>query len=53
GLNPLWIFISVLMGAQIAGLLGVVVAVPLAGTIKDTVDLMKNTPNQLSVISDQ
>ncbi len=50
GLNPLWIFISVLMGAQIAGLLGVVLAVPLAGTIKDTVDLMKNTP---SVISDQ
>lgn len=37
GLNPLWIFIAVLMGAQIAGLLGVVVAVPIAGIFKDTI----------------
>ncbi|MBV8886143.1 MAG: AI-2E family transporter, partial [Chroococcidiopsidaceae cyanobacterium CP_BM_RX_35] len=30
GLNPIWIFIALLMGAEIAGFLGVVVAVPIA-----------------------
>jgi predicted PurR-regulated permease PerM len=41
GLNPIWIFISILMGAQIAGLLGIVVAVPIAGTFKDTIDTIR------------
>ncbi len=41
GLNPIWIFIAILMGAQIAGLLGVVVAVPIAGTIKSTIDAIR------------
>jgi len=34
GLNPVWILISVLTGARIGGLLGVVVAVPSAVVIK-------------------
>lgn len=38
GLNPIWIFIALLMGLQIAGFLGVIVAVPIAGTIKGTID---------------
>ena len=38
GLNPIWIFIALLMGAEIAGLLGVIVAVPIAGTIKGTIE---------------
>jgi predicted PurR-regulated permease PerM len=42
GLNPIWIFISILMGYEIAGLLGTLVAVPIAGTIKGTFDVMKN-----------
>ncbi|MBK1988443.1 AI-2E family transporter [Sphaerospermopsis aphanizomenoides BCCUSP55] len=42
GLNPLWIFISILMGFEIAGLLGTLVAVPVAGTIKGTFDAIKN-----------
>ncbi|MBD2123201.1 AI-2E family transporter [Trichocoleus sp. FACHB-262] len=41
GLNPIWIFIAILMGAQIAGLLGVLVAVPIAGTIKSTIDAIR------------
>jgi predicted PurR-regulated permease PerM len=41
GLNPIWIFIALLMGLQIAGLLGVFVAVPLAGTIKGTIDMLQ------------
>lgn len=42
GLNPIWIFVSILMGYEIAGLLGTLVAVPIAGTIKGTFDVMKN-----------
>ncbi|MBE9004297.1 AI-2E family transporter [Fortiea sp. LEGE XX443] len=42
GLNPIWIFISILMGFEIAGLLGTLVAVPIAGTIKGTFDAIKS-----------
>ncbi|MBD2693833.1 AI-2E family transporter [Anabaena catenula] len=45
GLNPLWIFVSILMGFEIAGLLGTLVAVPIAGTIKGTFDAIKNGKN--------
>jgi predicted PurR-regulated permease PerM len=34
GLNPVWIFLSLLLGAKVAGLLGVLIAVPLASFIK-------------------
>ncbi len=34
GLNPVWVFISVLVGAKTAGLVGVVVAVPMAVVAK-------------------
>ncbi len=34
GLNPVWVFISILAGARIGGLLGVIVAVPTAVVIK-------------------
>ena len=34
GLNPVWVFISVLLGAKVWGLLGVVIAVPTAAVIK-------------------
>lgn len=33
-LNPIWILLSLLFGFKIAGLLGLVLAVPIAGTIK-------------------
>lgn len=45
GLNPLWIFVAILMGFEIAGLLGTLVAVPIAGTIKGTFDAIKNGNN--------
>jgi predicted PurR-regulated permease PerM len=41
GLNPIWVFVSLLVGLQIAGLLGVFVAVPIAGTIKSTIDALQ------------
>ncbi|HEY9878020.1 MAG TPA: AI-2E family transporter [Leptolyngbyaceae cyanobacterium] len=38
GLNPVWIIISLLLGAQIGGVIGVVIAVPLAGSIKQILE---------------
>jgi len=46
GLNPIWIFIAILMGAEIAGFLGVIVAVPIAGTIKGTIDAIRSLKQQ-------
>jgi predicted PurR-regulated permease PerM len=34
GLNPVWVFIAILAGAKISGLLGVVIAVPMTAVIK-------------------
>ncbi len=45
GLNPIAILICLLTGGQIAGLLGVIVSVPLAGTIKGTIDLIRQQSN--------
>jgi predicted PurR-regulated permease PerM len=42
GLNPIWIFIALLIGLQIAGFIGVVVAVPIAGTLKGTIDAIRS-----------
>ena len=42
GLNPIWIFIALLMGAEIAGFLGVLIAVPIAGTIKGTIEAVRS-----------
>jgi predicted PurR-regulated permease PerM len=49
GLNPIWIFVAILMGFEIAGFLGTLVAVPIAGTIKGTFDAMKNSKSDHSV----
>ena len=47
GLNPIVILICLLTGGQIAGLLGVIVSVPIAGTIKGTIDMI-NQQSQLT-----
>lgn len=41
GLNPIWIFIALLIGGRVAGFLGVVLAMPIAGTIKSTIEQMQ------------
>ncbi|QSV54814.1 MAG: AI-2E family transporter [Dolichospermum sp. UKL201] len=47
GLNPVWILISVLTGARIGGLLGVIVAVPCAVVIKSIINAIR--PSALSL----
>jgi predicted PurR-regulated permease PerM len=53
GLNPIWIFVAILMGFEIGGLLGTLVAVPIAGTIKGTFDAIKSgkTGNPVSTVT--
>ena len=41
GLNPVWILISVLTGARVGGLLGVIVAVPCAVVIKSIINAIR------------
>ncbi|MGD1931957.1 MAG: AI-2E family transporter [Leptolyngbyaceae cyanobacterium] len=41
GLNPFWVFISLLSGARVGGLLGVIVAVPVAVVVKEAFTAMR------------
>lgn len=43
GLNPFWVFIAILSGARVGGLLGVVVAVPVAVIIKEALDAIRKS----------
>jgi predicted PurR-regulated permease PerM len=38
GLRPIWVLISLLVGTYIGGVLGLIIAVPVAGLIKDVAD---------------
>jgi predicted PurR-regulated permease PerM len=53
GLNPVWVVISLLMGAKLGGVLGLLVAIPLASFIKDIADTWRNGEfNKSAVDSD-
>ncbi|MCS7030785.1 MAG: AI-2E family transporter [Gloeomargarita sp. SKYG116] len=41
GLNPVWIILSLLLGAKLAGLLGVFIAVPVAASLKSVADSLR------------
>ena len=45
GLNPVWILVSVLTGARVGGLLGVIVAVPTAVVIKTALSAVRGRTN--------
>jgi predicted PurR-regulated permease PerM len=48
GVNPIWVIIAVFMGAKLGGLVGILIAVPVASIIKDVVDelLTQSRPDQ-------
>jgi predicted PurR-regulated permease PerM len=52
GLNPILIFVALLIGAKIAGVLGVIIAVPVAGTIKGTIDAIRIMPQSQVIVTD-
>ena len=43
GLNPFWVFVAILSGARVGGLLGVIVAVPIAVVIKEALEVIRET----------
>ncbi|BAU11459.1 hypothetical protein LEP3755_19530 [Leptolyngbya sp. NIES-3755] len=52
GLNPVWVFISILMGARVGGLLGVVVAVPIAVVLKSILVSLRAPHSTIVVAAD-
>ncbi len=46
GLNPVWILVSLLVGIKVGGVAGLLVAVPMAGFIKNAVDSLETSRNQ-------
>ncbi|MHC5823695.1 MAG: AI-2E family transporter, partial [Nostoc sp.] len=38
GLRPIWVLVALLVGTNVGGVLGLLVAVPVAGFIKDIAD---------------
>ncbi|MBD2089895.1 AI-2E family transporter [Microcoleus sp. FACHB-1515] len=53
GLNPIWLIAALFLGGKIGGVLGLLIAVPLASVVKSTVDKLrsrnKSAPNLPSV----
>lgn len=48
GLNPVWILVSLLVGAKVSGIVGLLVAVPLASVIKNSVEMTRTaTPENV------
>jgi len=41
GLNPVWVVISLLLGAKLGGVLGLLIAIPIASFIKDITDIWR------------
>jgi len=53
GLRPIWVIISLLIGTYVGGLLGLVLAVPLAGFIKDAIDGFAEFPTSISSVEEE
>ena len=41
GLNPVWLILALLIGGKLAGILGLLIAVPFASVIKKSVDQIR------------
>ncbi len=53
GLRPIWVIISLLIGTYVGGLLGLLLAVPLAGFIKDAINGFAEFPGSISSVEDE
>ena len=51
GLNPIWVFLSLLIGGRVAGLLGVLLSVPIAGTIKSSIEKLQHHESVLTILT--
>ncbi|MEH1829101.1 MAG: AI-2E family transporter [Nostoc sp.] len=53
GLRPIWVLIALLVGTNIGGVLGLLVAVPVSGFIKDVADGFSTSGNSSKVGKDE
>ena len=53
GLNPVWVFLAILTGARVGGLLGVVIAVPTAVVIKSVLVALRSPTPLIAIPVDQ
>ncbi|MEL4896724.1 AI-2E family transporter [Crocosphaera sp. Alani8] len=44
GLNPFWIIIALFIGGKIAGILGLLIAVPFTSVLKTNIDILRYSP---------
>jgi predicted PurR-regulated permease PerM len=49
GLNPIWLIIALFIGGKVAGVLGLVIAVPIASVIKHMTDLMRSPQEVVAI----
>ena len=52
GLRPIWVLVALLLGTSIGGLLGLLIAVPIAGFIKDTLDGFSEPDDRTCTVTD-
>jgi predicted PurR-regulated permease PerM len=45
GLNPVWLIVALFLGGKFGGVLGLIIAVPLASIFKNTVEEIRNSNN--------
>ncbi|MEH1793913.1 MULTISPECIES: AI-2E family transporter [unclassified Nostoc] len=53
GLRPIWVLIALLVGTNVAGVLGLLIAVPVAGFIKDAVDGFSKSGDSENVVESE
>jgi len=46
GLNPVWILIALLVGAQLGGILGVIVAIPITSVVKGVYQIARSAEQE-------
>jgi predicted PurR-regulated permease PerM len=51
GLNPVWILVALLLGAKLMGILGLLIAVPLAASIKSIAHELRVSPSTVSTLA--
>lgn len=51
GLNPVWILVALLVGAKLMGILGLLIAVPLAASIKSIAHELRAASSSASTLT--
>ncbi|MCC5647095.1 AI-2E family transporter [Nostoc sp. CHAB 5824] len=53
GLRPIWVLVALLVGTNVGGVLGLLVAVPVAGFIKDVADAFSKSDDSENIVKSE